>query len=164
VPPRIQNTTNSAGAADAIATIAAGSANPVGFIVGPIIAGGVFAEWVYGIYVRAHLLNPTFEYILVIPQAWGAMLHGVHHIMQMIFVISEARPDGVVKPEEVEVVLNRFEAVQCNDVHQEIREFIREMGVLKAVVCKDVVFEKIVNLIDHYRVSAEDNTSPVAPT
>ena len=79
-------------------------------------------------------------------------------IMQMIFVISEARPDGVVKPEEVEDVLNRFEANQCNDVHQEIRQFTREMGVLKAVVGKDVVFEKIVNLIDHYRASGEENT------
>ena len=31
-------------------------------------------------------------------------------IMQMIFVISEARLDGVVKPEEVEAILSRFEA------------------------------------------------------
>jgi hypothetical protein len=65
-------------------------------------------------------------------------------------IISEARPDGVAKPEEVEVVLNRFEATRCNDVHQEIRQFIREMGVLKAVVGKDIDFEKIMNLIDHY--------------
>ena len=79
-------------------------------------------------------------------------------IMQMIFVISEARPDGVVKPEEVEEVLNRFEANQCNDVHQEIRQFTREMGVLKAVVGKDAVFEKIVNLIEHYRAKGEENT------
>jgi len=79
--------------------------------------------------------------------------------MQMIFVISEARPDGVVKPDEVEDVLNRFEANQCNDVHQEIRQFIREMGVLKAVVGKDIIFEKIVNLIDHYRAKGEDNTA-----
>jgi hypothetical protein len=63
-------------------------------------------------------------------------------IMQMIFVISEARPDGVVKPEEVEDVLNRFEADQCNDVHQEIRKFIRDMGVLKAVTSKDVVSKR----------------------
>jgi hypothetical protein len=84
-------------------------------------------------------------------------------IMQMIFVISEARPDGVVKPEEVEDVLNRFEADQCNDVHQEIRKFIRDTGVLKAVTSKDVVFEKIVNLIDHYRARGEDNTSPDMP-
>jgi len=79
--------------------------------------------------------------------------------MQMIFIISEARPDRVVKPEEVEDVLNRFEANQCNDVHQEIRQFIRERGVPKAVIGKDVVFEKIVNLIDHYRANAEDNTA-----
>jgi hypothetical protein len=78
-------------------------------------------------------------------------------IMQMIFVISEARPDGVVKPEEVDDVLSRFEATQSNDVHQEIRQFIREMGVLKAVIGKDVVFEKIVNLINHYRANGEDN-------
>ena len=47
---RIQNTTNMAGAAGAITAIAVGSANPVGFIVGPIIAGAVFAKWVYDIY------------------------------------------------------------------------------------------------------------------
>jgi hypothetical protein len=79
-------------------------------------------------------------------------------IMQMIFVISEARPDGVVKPEEVEDVLNRFEANQCNDVHQEIVQFTWDMSVLKAVIGKDVVFEKIVNLINHYRAEGEDNT------
>ena len=50
MPPRIQNTANIAGAAGAITAIAAGSANPVGFIVGPIIAGAVFAKWVYDIY------------------------------------------------------------------------------------------------------------------
>ena len=84
-------------------------------------------------------------------------------IMQMIFVISEARSDGVVKPEEVEDVLKRFEANKCNDVHQEIKQFIRETGVLKAVANKDVVFEKIVNLIGHYRARGEDNTSPEMP-
>ena len=84
-------------------------------------------------------------------------------IMQMIFVISEARSDGVVKPEEVEAILNRFEANQCNDVHQEIRRFVREMGVLKAVTSKDVVFDKIVNLIDHYRARGEDNTRAEMP-
>jgi hypothetical protein len=41
VAPGIQNTTNIAGA---ITAIAAGSANPeVGFVVGPLIAGAVFA-------------------------------------------------------------------------------------------------------------------------
>ena len=50
MPSRIQNTTNIAGAAGAIAAIAAGSANLVGFIVRPIIAGAVFAKWVYDIY------------------------------------------------------------------------------------------------------------------
>jgi len=47
---RIQNTMNIAGAAGAIATIAVGSANPVGFTIGPIIAGTVFTKWVYDIY------------------------------------------------------------------------------------------------------------------
>jgi len=77
-------------------------------------------------------------------------------------IISDARPDGVAKPEEVEDVLNRFEANQCNDVHQEIRQFTREMGVLKAAVGKDVVFEKIVNLIDHYRANRRADASVVA--
>ena len=49
-PPRVQNTTNIAGAAAAVATIAAGAANPVGFIVGPIVIGVVFAKWVYDVY------------------------------------------------------------------------------------------------------------------
>lgn len=49
--PRIQNTRNFAGAAGAIATVvAAGTANPVGFIVGPIVVGAVFAKWVYDVY------------------------------------------------------------------------------------------------------------------
>ena len=48
--PRIQNTTNVAGAATAIAVIAAGAANPVGFIVGPIVGVAVFAKWVYDVY------------------------------------------------------------------------------------------------------------------
>ena len=47
---RIQNTTNVAGAATAIAVIAAGAANPVGFIVGPIVGVAVFAKWVYDVY------------------------------------------------------------------------------------------------------------------
>ena len=48
--PRIQNTTSVAGAATAIAVIAAGVANPVGFIVGPIVGAVVFAKWVYDVY------------------------------------------------------------------------------------------------------------------
>jgi len=83
--------------------------------------------------------------------------------MQITFVISEARPDGVVKPKEVEEVLSRFEATWCNEVHQEIREFIREMGVLKAVVGKDIAFENIMNLIDHYRAKGEDNAGAEIP-
>jgi hypothetical protein len=74
-------------------------------------------------------------------------------IMQMIFVISEARPDGVVKPEEVEDVLKRFEANQCNDVHLEIRKFVRDTGVLKAVTGKDFIFEKVVELIEDHRAN-----------
>ena len=49
--PRIQNSTNLAeAAASAIAFIAAGAANPVGFIVGPIVGVVVFAKWVYDVY------------------------------------------------------------------------------------------------------------------
>jgi len=81
-------------------------------------------------------------------------------IMQMIFVISQARADGVVKPEEVEDVLKRFETNQRIDVHQDIKQFVRQMGVLKAVVGKDVVLEKMVNLIDNYRVKGEDRERP----
>ena len=77
-------------------------------------------------------------------------------IMQMIFVISESRADGVVKPEEVEDVLNHFEAEWCSSVHRNIRQFVEEVGVFNAVMGKDIVFEKIVNLIDHHRVRGED--------
>ena len=68
-------------------------------------------------------------------------------IMQMIFIISEGRADGVVKPEEVESVLKDFGANQRSRVHREIKKFVREMGVLKAVVGKDIVLEKMVELI-----------------
>jgi hypothetical protein len=68
-------------------------------------------------------------------------------IMQMIFKISEGRTDGVVKPEEVEGVLKDFGDNQRSRVHHEIRKFVREMGVLKAVVGKDIVLEKMVELI-----------------
>jgi hypothetical protein len=82
-------------------------------------------------------------------------------IMQMIFVISQARADGVVKPEEVEDVLKRFDADQRSGVHQDIKQFVRQTGVLKAVVGgKDDVLEKMVNLIDKYRVKGEDSTRP----
>jgi len=77
-------------------------------------------------------------------------------IMQMIFVISESRADGVVKPEEVDDVLNRFEAARRNDVHQDIKEFVVEMGVFNAIIGKDIVFDKIVDLINHHRVMGED--------
>ena len=76
-------------------------------------------------------------------------------IMQMIFVISEARPDGVVKPEEVEDVLRRFEANQCTNVHEDIRRFVRDMGVFKAVRGKDIVFDKMVELIDSNRADQQ---------
>lgn len=149
----LPNITSIAGAAGAIFALGVGSANPAGFIVGPIVAGAVFAKWVYDIYsATPGVLRCFMAYIvdLII-------------IMQMIFVISEARPDGVVKPEEVEDVLNRFKANQCDDVHQEIRRFIRKTGVLKAVTSKDIIFEKIVNLIDHHRLRADDSTRVEMP-
>ena len=43
---------NIAGAVGACTAIAAGSANPVGFVVGPIVAVAVFAKWVYDVYQR----------------------------------------------------------------------------------------------------------------
>ena len=65
-------------------------------------------------------------------------------IMQMIFIISKGREDGIVKPEEVEDVLKDFEANQRGKVHQDIRKFVREEGVFKG---KDIVLDKIVELI-----------------
>lgn len=54
--------------------------------------------------------------------------------MQMIFIISESRADGVVKPEEADDVLKHFEAVQRNDVHQDIKGFVAEVGVFNAII------------------------------
>lgn len=72
-------------------------------------------------------------------------------IMQMIFFISEGRPDGIVKREEVDEVLKRFENDHCNDVHEEIRTFVQDTGVFNAVMGKDTVFDKVVELIGRYR-------------
>jgi len=65
-------------------------------------------------------------------------------IMQMIFIISQGRADGVVTREEVEGVLKDFEANQRSRVHQEIRKFVREEGVFKG---RDIVLVKMVELI-----------------
>ena len=63
------------------------------------------------------------------------------------YVISEGEARRS-RPAEVEDVLNSFDPNQCN----------QEMGILKAVTSKDIVYEKIVNLIDHHRARVEDNT------
>ena len=68
-------------------------------------------------------------------------------IMQMIFIISEARADDVVKPEEAEGALKDFGDNQRTKVHRDIKKFVWEMGVLKAVVGKDIILEKMVELI-----------------
>jgi len=65
-------------------------------------------------------------------------------IMQMIFIISQGRADGVVTREEVEGVLKDFETNQRSRVHQDIRKFVREEGVFKG---RDIVLEKMVELI-----------------
>jgi len=65
-------------------------------------------------------------------------------IMQMIFIISQGRADGVVTREEVEGVLKDFEANRRSNVHRDIRKFVREEGVLKG---RDIVLEKMVELI-----------------
>ena len=65
-------------------------------------------------------------------------------IMQMIFIISQGRADGVVTREEVEGVLKDFEANQRSNVHRDIRKFVREEGVFKG---RDIVLEKMVELI-----------------
>ena len=65
-------------------------------------------------------------------------------IMQMIFIISQGRVDGVVTREEVEGVLKDFEANQRSRVHRDIRKFVREEGVFKG---RDIVLEKMVELI-----------------
>ena len=65
-------------------------------------------------------------------------------IMQMIFIISQGRADGVVTREEVEGVLKDFETNRRGKVHRDIRKFVKEEGVFKG---KDIVLEKMVELI-----------------
>ena len=155
---------NIAGAAGALTAIAVGTVNPVGFIVGPIIAGGILAKWAYDTYRATYepsFLNPTFEDIFDRPamlQCLMAYIVDLIVIMKMIFVISDARIDGVVTPEEVENVLDRFETNKCSGIHVEITEFVREMGALKAAGGNDIVFEKMVELIDGCGRKAEDST------
>ena len=79
-------------------------------------------------------------------------------IMQMIFIISERRENGVVTPKEVENVLKDFEVNQRGSVHREIRQFVDQLGVSKAIVGKDLVLEKIEELIDNHRVRGESNS------
>ena len=50
VQPRLPNTTKIAGAAGAITTLAVAASNPVAAITIPIVAGVVFAKWVYDVY------------------------------------------------------------------------------------------------------------------
>jgi len=45
-------------------------------------------------------------------------------IMQMIFIISQGRADGVVTREEVEGILKDFEANHRSRVHRDIRKFV----------------------------------------
>jgi uncharacterized iron-regulated protein len=84
-------------------------------------------------------------------------------IMQMIFIISEGRVDGVVQRKEVESVLKDFEANQRNNIHRDIKRFVQQMGVMKAVVGKDNVFDKVVQLIDHHRARGDDSRRAEAP-
>ena len=65
-------------------------------------------------------------------------------IMQMIFIISQGRVDGVVTGKEVEGVLKDFEANQRSRVHRDIRKFVREEGVFQG---RDIALEKMVELI-----------------
>ena len=67
--------------------------------------------------------------------------------MQMGFIISEGRADGVVKPNQAEGVLKDFGDSQRSKVHRDIKKIVQEMGVLKAIVGKDIILEKVVKLI-----------------
>jgi hypothetical protein len=64
--------------------------------------------------------------------------------MQIIFIISEGRANGVVKSEKVEGVVKDFGATQRSRVHWDIKKFIREEDVFKG---KDIDLEKMVELI-----------------
>ena len=71
-------------------------------------------------------------------------------IMRMIFFISDARKDGVVKFMEIDYVLDFFEANQCSDIHAEIGVFVRDLGAFTAARVNDIVFRKMAELIDHH--------------
>jgi hypothetical protein len=73
-------------------------------------------------------------------------------IMQMIFIISQGRADGVVTREEVEGILKDFEAKQRSKDHWDIKKFVREEGVFKG---RDIVLEKMVELIGQSLTSLE---------
>jgi len=71
-------------------------------------------------------------------------------IMRMIFFISDARIDGVVKFMEIDYVLDFFETNQRSDIHTEIGVFVRDLGAFTAVRANDIVFKKMVELIDYH--------------
>jgi len=51
--------------------------------------------------------------------------------------------------------LKCFEVDQCSDVYQDIRQFVQETGVVDTVMGKDIVFDEILKLIDHYQARGE---------
>ena len=73
--------------------------------------------------------------------------------MQMIFIISQGRADGVVTREEVEGILKDFEANHRSRVHRDIRKFVWEEGLFKG---KDIVLERMVELIDQSLTPLEE--------
>ena len=72
--------------------------------------------------------------------------HHHHHVDYFHYL--KTKPARVVRPEEVVDVLRHFEANQHNEIHADIRAFIQEMSILEAIQRKDIVFEKMVGLID----------------
>ena len=79
------------------------------------------------------------------------MLHGIHcrshHHYADGFYYLRGKGRRCSKTQEAEGVLKGFGDNQRRQVHRDIKNFVREMGVLKAVVGKDIILEKAVELI-----------------
>jgi len=71
-------------------------------------------------------------------------------IMRMIFFISDARTDGIVRHKEVDNVLDIFETNLLSDIHAEIEVFVRDLGAFTVARVNDIVFKKMLELIDNH--------------
>lgn len=83
-------------------------------------------------------------------------------ILSLLFKESEESP---ISEKRVKAAIIKFGHYAKNDVHSKIRQFVADHGVFKAIVQRDVVFEKIVALILEMTDPQSDlNKAPSDPT